>query len=214
MLQITECGWKSGLAVRRCAWLALGWIALSMGIIGAALPVLPTTPFVILAAFAFGRSSPQLQVWLGNSRLFGSIIADWGRGGAIAPRYKLIAMAMMMAAFSASVAMGFGVLVLIVQGICMMGAIIFILSRPSYAAAAPKKWCEIYLGQQKRLRNATADPCYFHFIAPAVTYSRTILAEQQHYPPLAGDLRCCQPETCGSRPRRINDCRFARPEDR
>ena len=95
------------------------------------LPVLPTTPFVILAAFAFGKSSPRLQAWLENSAVFGPIIADWKINGSIAPRYKAISLVMMGAVFAVSVAMGFAPVVLIVQAVAIIGASAFILSRPN-----------------------------------------------------------------------------------
>jgi len=61
----------------------------------------------------------------------GPIIAEWRTHGAIAPRNKGLAITMMLAVFSASIAMGIASLVLIIQGICMVGAAAFILSRPN-----------------------------------------------------------------------------------
>ncbi|KJS18677.1 MAG: hypothetical protein VR78_04275 [Hoeflea sp. BRH_c9] len=133
MFKFAVSRWRTGPIARRCAWLTLGWVALALGVIGVALPLLPTTPFIILAAFAFGRSSLRLQTWLENNRTFGPIIAEWRTNGAIAPRNKAMAIAMMLAAFSASIAMGIASLVLIIQGVCMLGAAAFILSRPNYS---------------------------------------------------------------------------------
>lgn len=130
MLKFVESRGRSGLIARRYAWFLLGWIAVVLGAVGVALPVLPTTPFIILAAFAFGKSSPRLQIWLENNQTFGPIIAEWRANGAIAPRYKAMAIAMMLAAFSASITIGIALLVLIIQGACMLAAAIFILSRP------------------------------------------------------------------------------------
>lgn len=113
------------------AWLTLGWAALAAGAIGAVLPVLPTTPFVILAAFAFGKASPRLQAWLENSRQFGPIIADWRANGAIAPRYKVIAHVMMAAVFAVSLVLAVPAWALGVQGLCLLAASGFILTRPN-----------------------------------------------------------------------------------
>ena len=52
------------------------------------LPILPTTPFVILAAFAFSQSSPRIEAWLLNSRVFGPMIADWRTYGTTAPEIQ------------------------------------------------------------------------------------------------------------------------------
>lgn len=133
MFKFVMIRWRTGLIARRCAWFTLGWVALTLGAIGVVLPLLPTTPFIILAAFAFGRSSRRLQNWLENNRTFGPIIAEWRTNGAIASRNKAIAITMMLAAFSASIAMGIASLVLIIQGVCMLGAAAFILSRPNYS---------------------------------------------------------------------------------
>jgi hypothetical protein len=120
-------------AARRAFWFCLGLLALGLGGLGVVLPVLPTTPFVILAAFAFGKSSPQLQAFLENSSVFGPIIADWRASGAIAVRYKIISITMMALVFGLSIVMALSPIILIVQAVCMGGAAVFILTRPSAA---------------------------------------------------------------------------------
>ncbi|MEM7074704.1 MAG: YbaN family protein [Pseudomonadota bacterium] len=115
----------------RTVWTVLGVLALGIGAVGVVLPVLPTTPFVLLAAFAFAKGSPKLARWLEDHPVFGPIIADWRRTGAIAPQYKAIALTMMAAVFGASVLAGLALSVLVVQGVCVLGAAAFILSRPN-----------------------------------------------------------------------------------
>jgi hypothetical protein len=112
-------------------WFCIGALALILGVVGVILPVLPTTPFVILAAFAFGRSAPRFHRWLAEHRIFGPIIADWHAHGAIAPRFKLMAAGMMAAAFGLSLWMQLPATVLWVQAICLIGAATFVLSRPN-----------------------------------------------------------------------------------
>jgi hypothetical protein len=106
-------------------------VALLLGGIGVFLPVLPTTPFVLLAAFAFTRGSPALRSWLATHSVFGPIIADWEAHGAIALRYKLIACTLMALAFIASVAADFSAFILVVQALCLVAAASYILTRPS-----------------------------------------------------------------------------------
>lgn len=122
--------WLPDLSPRRAVWFAVGVAALAVGAIGVVLPILPTTPFVIVAAFAFGKSSAALEDWLVSSRTFGPVIADWREHGAIAPRFKAAAVVMMAAVLLLSVAMSASTPVLIVQAVCMAGAAAFILSRP------------------------------------------------------------------------------------
>ena len=131
MAEPADTRWRSDLGAQRGFWFAVGWAALALGAVGVMLPILPTTPFVILAAFAFGKSAPRLRAWLENSRAFGPVIADWRSHGAIAPRVKALAIAMMVGVFGISVAMGLALFVLVVQAGCMTGAAAFILSRPS-----------------------------------------------------------------------------------
>ncbi|WP_421724412.1 YbaN family protein [Bauldia sp.] len=119
------------LSPRRAVWFAIGTMALAVGGIGVVVPVLPTTPFVILAAFAFARSAPSFARRLEASRTFGPMIVDWRAHGAIAPRFKGLAIAMMVGAFSISVALSVSTLILVIQAICMAIAAAFILSRPS-----------------------------------------------------------------------------------
>ena len=70
---------------RPVRWLLKGVavISLVLGIIGAFLPVLPTVPFILLAAWAAARSSPRLSHWLENHPRMGPHIRDWRRGGVV-----------------------------------------------------------------------------------------------------------------------------------
>lgn len=115
----------------RGLWLILAFLAIAMGTIGIVLPILPTTPFVILAAFAFGKSSERFQCMLEESRVFGPIIADWRANGAISNEYKALAILMMGAVLALSVALSVSATVLIVQVVCMTAAAAFIFTRPS-----------------------------------------------------------------------------------
>lgn len=120
--------------VFRHVWTALGTLSLGAGALGLVLPLLPTTPFVILAAFAFSKGSPRFARALHGHRVFGPIIADWRARGAIAPRYKALALAMMGAALATSVALAFGIALIALQAVAMTGAAAFILSRPNATA--------------------------------------------------------------------------------
>jgi uncharacterized membrane protein YbaN (DUF454 family) len=81
----------------RWAWLALAYLALGLGIVGIVVPGLPTTPFVLLAAFAAARGSRKMHDWLLAHRTFGPMIRDWERDGAISRRAKWTATILMAA---------------------------------------------------------------------------------------------------------------------
>lgn len=118
----------------RGLWVGLGGLALVLGLIGIVLPILPTTPFILLAAFAFSRGSPRLHAWLASHGRFGPMIADWRENGAIAPRHKRLAVGMMAATLAISVLLSVAPLVLAIQAVCLSGAALFVLTRPDGSA--------------------------------------------------------------------------------
>lgn len=72
----------------RIGYLGIGILSLLLGAIGAFVPLLPTVPFAILAAFCFARSSPRLEQWLTDHDRFGPHIAAWRGRGAISKAGK------------------------------------------------------------------------------------------------------------------------------
>ncbi len=62
---------------KRILYLMLGWFSLITGIIGIFLPLLPTTPLVLLAAWCFSKSSNRFHTWLLEHKFFGPIVRDW-----------------------------------------------------------------------------------------------------------------------------------------
>lgn len=81
----------------KAACFLLAVLALMLGILGIFLPGLPTTPFILLAAWAATQSSPRLQHWLENHRLFGPLIRDWAKERAVNRKSKWLATIMMSA---------------------------------------------------------------------------------------------------------------------
>lgn len=79
----------------RLVLLGLGWAMVGLGLAGIFLPLLPTTPFLLLAAWLFSRSSPRLERWLTDHPMFGRPLRDWREEGAISRRAKLAAVALM-----------------------------------------------------------------------------------------------------------------------
>lgn len=82
---------------RRWLWLLLAYLALGLGILGIFLPGLPTTPFILVAAYAAARGSKRLHARLLAHRTFGPMIRDWQATGAVSRRAKVWAIGMMAA---------------------------------------------------------------------------------------------------------------------
>ena len=114
----------------RLTWLVVGLVALALGAIGIALPLLPTTPFILLAAFAFAQSSEKLHQWLLDHNVFGPLIDNWQQHGAISRRTKVVSVVSMAALPLISVAMKAPEVVVIVQLVVLGAVAVFILSRP------------------------------------------------------------------------------------
>lgn len=115
----------------RLVWTLIGWVLLALAAIGVVLPILPTTPFVLLAAFAFGKGSPKLRARLLQSPVFGPMITDWEASGAIAPKFKILACSLMATSLAASVYFGFASHIILIQAVCMSAAATYILTRPN-----------------------------------------------------------------------------------
>lgn len=79
----------------RWAWWLLAYVSLGLGIIGAFLPLMPTTVFILIAAYAAARGSDKLHRRLLEHRLFGPMIRDWQAGGAVSRRAKYLAVGSM-----------------------------------------------------------------------------------------------------------------------
>ena len=79
----------------KLTWLIIGILSLGLGALGILLPLLPTTPLVLLAAFSFARSSDRLHQWLLEHDVFGALIDNWRRYGAISRRAKVVSVVSM-----------------------------------------------------------------------------------------------------------------------
>jgi uncharacterized protein len=89
--------------VKRPLYLTGGIVSTVLGVIGIALPIMPTVPFLILAAFCFARSDPALEARILNHPVYGPPIRTWREKGAVSRRGKVAA----TFAFSASIIFGY-----------------------------------------------------------------------------------------------------------
>ena len=114
----------------RLTWLIIGILSLGLGALGVLLPLLPTTPLVLLAAFAFARSSDRLHQWLLDHHIFGTLIDNWRRYGAISRRAKAVSVVSMAVILVLSLVMKAPLHVIVIQVVVLGFAAAFILTRP------------------------------------------------------------------------------------
>ena len=119
-------------SLRRPLLLATGWFCVGLGAIGIVLPLVPTTPFLLVALWAFSRSSPELAAKIRNHPIAGTYVRDWEDDGVIPLGAKILAITMMTAMLGflhfGSGLPGWAVLT---AGAVMIAAGVYILSRPS-----------------------------------------------------------------------------------
>ncbi len=122
----------SGVRPLRALYLGLGLFFVVLGFIGALLPVLPTTPFLILAAACFARSSERLETWLLSHPRFGLTLREWRSRGAIPWRGKLLSLVGTTAGFAVFwLGSKPGPMLARVVGLLMLVGLVYVFSRPS-----------------------------------------------------------------------------------
>ena len=89
--------------LKRQLLIAIGTICVAIGVIGIFIPILPTTPFLLLAAACYIRSSPRFYHWLMNNRWFGTYIRNYIEGRGIPVKVKLFTIALLWAAIGISI---------------------------------------------------------------------------------------------------------------
>ena len=115
----------------RFVWILFGFTALGVGVLGIFLPLVPTVPLVLLAAFCFAKSSERLHKWLTGHKTFGPMISDWNENGAILPNAKKMATVSIAIVFGISLIFGLPTKVLVIQAVTLTCVLVFIWSRPS-----------------------------------------------------------------------------------
>ncbi|OUS18848.1 hypothetical protein A9Q97_00120 [Rhodospirillales bacterium 47_12_T64] len=113
--------------------MGLGWTCILLGVIGVVLPLLPTTPFLLVALWAFSHSSKRFHDWLYTHKYLGPMVQDWNRYRIIPVKAKVLAISMMSASLAFVAYKG----VLPLWGLALIGlsllcVAIFILRCPSH----------------------------------------------------------------------------------
>ena len=114
--------------------LALGWFCVGLGVIGILLPVMPTTVFLLIALWAFARSSPRFHKWLLDHPALGRYITDWTEHRVIPVRTKIVALALMTMSLAwLWLASGAPIFVNALVTVILTAVAAFILTRPGSA---------------------------------------------------------------------------------
>lgn len=110
--------------LRRWLYVALGLCFVALGTLGAFLPLLPTTPFLLLASYFFVRSSPRLNRWLLRSPILGRYLHDWQRHRGVRPHVKVVALTMIALAVVVSALTLSVHLIIVLVVLAAIGAIV------------------------------------------------------------------------------------------
>ena len=119
----------------RWIYLSLGVACTALGVLGAFLPVLPTTPFLLVAVWAFGKSSPRLQHWLLHHRRFGPPLRAFTEHRVIPRKVKWLALPMMFASVPIVYNLAPHPLWTLLHASLVLATAYYIATRPSVAMA-------------------------------------------------------------------------------
>lgn len=76
------------MKMKKMVWITLGFLSLGLGAVGAVLPILPSVPFLLLAAFSFGKSSEKLHAWFVSTKLYQNNLDSYVKGEGMMNRTK------------------------------------------------------------------------------------------------------------------------------
>ena len=105
------------MKLKKAMYLALGFLGLALGAVGAVLPLLPAFPFLLLAAFGFGKSSKKLNTWFKNTRLYRENLADYVAVKGMTRRTKI----RIMVTVTLLMAVGFAMMHAVLVGRIILG---------------------------------------------------------------------------------------------
>ncbi|WP_417820378.1 YbaN family protein [Terasakiella sp.] len=123
---------------QRHIFLAIGWVFTGLGFVGVILPLLPTTPFLLVAVWAFSKSSPKLRRWLFTHPRFGHHLRNWFDQRAISRQAKIVSVSFMALSVGFSLLISENLYVIVSLAVIMVATATFILTRPTPSAVAIK----------------------------------------------------------------------------
>ena len=129
---------KKKLSLSRAAYAGLGLIFVALGIIGAILPLMPSTVFFICALWAFKRSSERLEHWLLTNRVIGPALRDWDRDRSMKRSTKILAIVMIWIAIGTSIAIVHKLWVRVMLAIIAVALTVYLIGVKEAASDPPQ----------------------------------------------------------------------------
>jgi len=115
---------------RRLPYLCLAYACVALGAVGLFVPLLPTTPFLLVAAWAAPKGSPRLDEWLRRHPRFGPILRAWREEGAVPTRAKWLACGVMLLSWVLMLAIAASVWVPLMTGLLFIAVAGYVCTRP------------------------------------------------------------------------------------
>ena len=116
--------------IKKYFFIGLGFLFIGLGFIGIIIPGIPTTPFLLLSAWFFSKSSSFLENWLINHKLFGPLIRNWNKHKSISRKSKIIAVIIIIPTFAFSIYSSLNMIIDILLGITCISLCTYLISRP------------------------------------------------------------------------------------
>lgn len=109
------------MSIKRIAFVVLGCVSLTLAVIGVVLPIVPTVPFLALAAFCFAKSSDRLNNWLINTKFYQNNLADFkaGKGMTVKTKVRILA--------TVTLVMAIGLIAMLMKGVIVGGIILSVV---------------------------------------------------------------------------------------
>lgn len=122
------------MRLTRPLYVALGFLSVGVGAVGVVVPGLPTTVFLLIAAWCFTKASPRMEAWLRGHRVFGRYLTDWERDGSIPRGAKVAAgVGMLSSVLVAGLVFGVSAVPLTVMAVTLAAVFTWIVRRPEPA---------------------------------------------------------------------------------
>lgn len=116
----------------RIVFIALAYLSLIIAAAGVVLPLVPTTPFALLAAFFASKGSPRFAQWLEHHPRFGPMIDRWRSGRAVPTQAKVLACITLVISWGLLMALGMSAVVLVITGLLFACLAFYLITRPAW----------------------------------------------------------------------------------